>query len=71
MTNTAIQWACGKPNGCFTPRRSLFGSVIVVMGRVAEQHWDLDQELSGLEPWDAVAALNDVLDGDGDDPADV
>ena len=47
VKNTAIQWACGKPyGGSFTPRRSLIGSVIVVMGRVAEQHWDLDQELS-------------------------
>ena len=41
------------------------------MGRVAEQHWDSDQELSGWEPGDAVAALKDVLDEDGDGPADV
>ena len=64
VTDTAIRWACGQRyGGYFTPRRALIGAVMTVMGRLAEQHWDLDQELRGWEPRD----LKDV----GDGPADV
>ena len=46
----------------FTPRRTLIGAVMTVMGRLDEEHWDIDQELEGWEPRDAGAALNDVGD---------
>ena len=43
----------------------------MVIGRVAEHHWDLDQESRGAEQRDAVAAQSDLLDEDVDDPPDV
>ena len=56
-TNTAIQWAYGQPTGFFTPRHTLIGAVMTVMGRLDEEHWDIDQELEGWEPRDAGTAL--------------
>ena len=48
--------------GFFTPRRTLIGAVMTVMGRLDEEHWDIDQVLEGWEPRDAGAALNDAGD---------
>ena len=63
-TSTAIQWACGHPYSFFffTPRRTLIGAVMTGMGRLDEEHWDIDQELEGWEKRDAGTALNDAGD---------
>ena len=68
----AIQRACRKPyTGNYTPRSSLVGSVIVVLGRATDQDWHMDQELRGWRPRDDSAVLTDVLDEGGNDHADV
>ena len=54
--------SAGNPTGFFTPRRTLIGAVMTVMGRLDEEHWDIDQVLEGWEPRDAGAALNDAGD---------